>query len=56
MAQPLVDEYRFAHQPVSLGDGLPLFTGLTAPLGFNLIGAQAYADGAVLQVYQPAAR
>ena len=51
----LVDEYRLVHQPVALGDGLPLFAGLTAPLVLDLIEAQAYADGAVLHVYRPAA-
>lgn len=52
----LVDEYRLVHQPVALGDGLPLFAGLTAPLVLDLIEAQAYADGAVLHVYRPPAR
>jgi dihydrofolate reductase len=51
----LVDEYRLALQPVALGDGLPLFAGLTAPFVLDLIEARAYADGAVLHVYRPAA-
>jgi dihydrofolate reductase len=51
----LVDEYRLVHQPVALGDGLPLFAGLSAPLVLALIAARAYADGSVLQVYRPAA-
>jgi dihydrofolate reductase len=51
----LVDEYRLVLQPVALGDGLPLFAGLTAPFVLNLIEAQAYGDGAVLHVYRPAA-
>jgi dihydrofolate reductase len=49
----LVDEYRLVHQPVALGDGLPLFAGLTAPLVLDLVEAQAYADGSVLHVYRP---
>ncbi len=49
----LVDEYRLVHQPVALGNGLPLFAGLTAPLVLDLIEPQAYADGAVLHVYRP---
>jgi len=49
----LVDEYRLVHQPVALGDGLPLFAGLTAPLVLDLIEARAYADGSVLHVYRP---
>ena len=35
-------------QPVALGDGLPLFAGLTAPFVLDLIEARAYADGAGL--------
>jgi dihydrofolate reductase len=52
----LVDEYRLVVQPVALGDGLPLFSGLTAPFVLDLIEARAYADGAVLHIYRPAAR
>jgi dihydrofolate reductase len=52
----LVDEYRLVHQPVVLGDGLPLFAGLTAPFVLDLIEARPYADGSVLQVYRPVAR
>jgi len=50
----LVDEYRLVLQPVALGDGLPLFAGLTAPFVLGLVEARAYADGAVLHVYRPA--
>ena len=52
----LVDEHRLAVQPVALGDGLPLFAGLTAPLVLDLIEAQAHAHGAVLHIYRPTAR
>jgi dihydrofolate reductase len=52
----LVDEYRLVVQPVALGDGLPLFAGLTGPFVLDLIEARAYDDGAVLHVYRPAAR
>jgi dihydrofolate reductase len=51
----LIDEYRLVIQPVALGDGLPLFTGLPAPLVLDLIEAQPYADGSVLHIYRPAA-
>jgi dihydrofolate reductase len=49
----LVDEYRLVIQPVALGDGLPLFAGLTAPFVLNLVEARAYADGSVLHIYRP---
>jgi dihydrofolate reductase len=51
----LVDEYRLVHQPVALGEGLPLFRGLTEPFVLDLVDAQAFADGSVLHVYRPAA-
>jgi dihydrofolate reductase len=50
----LVDEYRLVVQPVALGDGLPLFAGLTEPFVLDLIEARAYGDGAVLHIYRPA--
>ena len=51
----LVDEYQLIIQPVALGDGLPLFKGLTAPLRLELVEAQTYNTGAALHIYRPAA-
>jgi dihydrofolate reductase len=51
----LVDEYRLVLQPVALGDGLPLFKGLEAPLRLELVNAHTYDSGAALHVYRPAA-
>jgi dihydrofolate reductase len=51
----LVEEYRLIHQPIALGDGLPLFKDLTAPLRLELVDAQTYATGAALHIYRPAA-
>jgi dihydrofolate reductase len=51
----LIDEYRLVVQPVALGDGLPLFDGLSAPFVLDLIEARAYGDGSVLHIYRPAA-
>jgi dihydrofolate reductase len=50
----LVDEYRIILQPVALGEGLPLFKDLTAPLRLELVDAQTYPTGAALHVYRPA--
>ena len=50
----LVDEYRLILQPVALGEGLPLFKDLTAPLRLELVEAQTYPTGAALHVYRPA--
>lgn len=50
----LVDEYRLILQPVALGQGLPLFKDLAAPLRLELVEAQTYRTGAALHVYRPA--
>lgn len=50
----LVDEYRLVLQPVVLGDGLPLFAGLTVPFLLDLVEARAYDDGSVLHIDRPA--
>src|SRR5262249_58199735 len=47
----LVDEYRLVLQPVALGDGLPLFAGLTEPFVLTLIHARAYCDRPLLHLY-----
>jgi dihydrofolate reductase len=49
----LVDEYRLVIKPVALGDGLPLFSNLPAPLRLGLIEAITYPSGAVLHIYRP---
>jgi dihydrofolate reductase len=50
----LVDEYRLVINPVALGDGLPLFKDLDAPVALELVQATTYASGAVLHIYRPA--
>jgi dihydrofolate reductase len=50
----LVDEYRLILQPVALGDGLPLFKHLTAPVQLELVDAHTYDTGATLHIYRPA--
>jgi dihydrofolate reductase len=49
----LVDEYRLVLQPVALGEGLPLFRGLEAPLHLELIELTTYSTGSALHVYRP---
>lgn len=51
----LVDEYRLIVNPVALGDGLPLFKSLSAPIRLKLVEATTYATGAVLHIYRPVA-
>ncbi len=50
----LVDEYRLILVPVAVGDGLPLFKGLVAPLRLELVEAQTYGTGVALHVLRPA--
>jgi dihydrofolate reductase len=50
----LVDEYRLVINPIALGDGLPLFKDLPAPVRLELVQATTYPDGAALHVYRPA--
>jgi dihydrofolate reductase len=52
----LIDEYRIMVSPVVLGEGLPLFKGITQPLRLKLIEARTFHSGNVLLVYQPATR
>jgi dihydrofolate reductase len=50
----LVDEYRLVINPIALGNGLPLFKDLSAPIELALIDARTFANGSALHVYQPA--
>jgi dihydrofolate reductase len=47
----LIDEYRLVIQPVALGNGLPLFKDLPAPLRLDLTDAKRFPDGTVIHVY-----
>jgi dihydrofolate reductase len=49
----LVDEYRLVINPIALGDGLPLFKDLAAPIELQLVEVTAYASGAALHIYRP---
>jgi dihydrofolate reductase len=49
----LVDEYRLVILPVAVGDGLPLFKDLTAPLRLSLEEATSFPGGTVIAVYRP---
>lgn len=52
----LVDEYRLVINPIALGNGLPLFKDLSAPVMLELVQATTYPNGAALHVYRPAGR
>jgi dihydrofolate reductase len=54
IAQGLVDQFIVAVHPVALGNGLPLFCDLAAPMPLRLVSSKAFPGGAVGQVYRPA--
>ncbi|HEY6541960.1 MAG TPA: hypothetical protein VIZ18_13540 [Ktedonobacteraceae bacterium] len=39
--------------PIVLGNGKPLFTGLSAPLNLKLVSVKTFASGAIGLTYQP---
>jgi dihydrofolate reductase len=47
----LVDEYRLLVHPVALGRGLPLFSGLGAPVDLALVEVEPFRGGHVALVY-----
>lgn len=50
----LIDEYQFMVDPVALGDGTPIFKGISNKLDLKLKKTQAFRNGAVLLTYQAA--
>ncbi len=48
----LVDEYRLLVHPVALGRGLPLFSGLAAPIDLDVVEVKSFRGGAVAHVYR----
>jgi dihydrofolate reductase len=51
--QGLIDDYEFMVDPVILGEGVPIFRGVKAPLNLKLMKARTFKNGAVLLCYQP---
>lgn len=52
VAQGLVDQFALWVAPVALGQGLPLFSDLPAPLSLKLVSSKAFPGGAAAQVYR----
>jgi dihydrofolate reductase len=52
MEEGLVDEFRIMVNPVALGAGTPLFSGLKKQTNFKLIAVRKYSSGNVLLTYK----
>ena len=53
MQAGLIDEFQVLVNPVALGAGTPLFTGLTRRANLKLVEARPFKSGAVLLMYEP---
>jgi dihydrofolate reductase len=54
IAAGLVDQYHLLVHPVALGKGLPIFSGLAAPLRLDLISTKVFSHGSIARIYRPA--
>lgn len=54
VARGLVDQFALIVAPVALGQGLPLFSDLPAPLCLTRVSSTAFPGGAVAQIYRAA--
>jgi len=50
----LIDEYRMIMNPAILGQGTPMFRGLSARLPLKLVGNQGFDGATVMLSYRPA--
>jgi dihydrofolate reductase len=50
----LIDEYHLLVHPAALGQGLPIFDGLTKALDLKLVDVKLFPGGAVAHTYHPA--
>ena len=53
MQLDLIDEYRFNLNPRVLGQGKPLFAGVTRGFGLRLLGSKTFDNGVVQLRYAP---
>jgi dihydrofolate reductase len=50
----LIDTYQFMVDPVTIGNGTPLFNGMKRQLDLKLTSTRAFKSGVVLLTYEPA--
>jgi dihydrofolate reductase len=51
--QKLIDEYQIMVDPVVIGAGTPIFSGIKHPVDLNLISTRTFKSGVVLLCYKP---
>lgn len=51
IATGLIDEYLLVTHPVVLGEGQPIFSGVTQPLGLKLVDVKAFPGGIIAHTY-----
>jgi dihydrofolate reductase len=49
----LIDEYQLLVHPVLLGNGKPLFKGITKPINLKLLRTETYKNGVIVLYYMP---
>jgi dihydrofolate reductase len=49
----LIDTYGFMIDPVALGDGVPVFKGITHRLQLRLTSSRVFKSGVVFVTYEP---
>lgn len=54
IAENLVDEYVLGVYPIALGQGMPIFSGLSAPRALTLVSSKTFPSGFQAQVFRPA--
>jgi len=55
LEEGLIDEVRIMVNPIALGDGTPLFTGLSEAARLTLADTRSFTSGKVLLTYKPEA-
>jgi dihydrofolate reductase len=48
----LIDTYQIMVDPIALGDGTPMFKGITKPLQLELVNTRTFKSGVILLSYQ----